>query len=200
MNDLLRTRLGYLYQRTPPAAGRPVIESTLKAVELGVTGEVIPLLETQLRVGYASVGAPRAAAGGASYKGPTAVGRLSKEFTRVTRVTLEGGRSVYVSGFEQNAFYLSDSVQLTLDLRLPMDVRGHVGVGYRVNSYRTEAVRLGVPRQDEIFGWAAGLARDLTRWSFLRLDYQNERRDSNLEALDNRNRTLMIQLGIDPWR
>jgi hypothetical protein len=58
------------------------------------------------------------------------------------------------------------------------------------------AAELGRPRRDRIFGWSAGLGRSITRWSFLRVDYRRDRRDSNLRSLESTADGFVAQLGL----
>jgi hypothetical protein len=199
VTDIMRFRIGYDHEKTPPADERPVIESTANTLGVRLAGELLPLLDVELGAGYMRKRAPRAASGGESFDGLTFGARISKGFARGARLSLDAGRSTYVSSFEDNAFYLSNAINTTFDMRLPLGFTGRAAGGFRRNDYRTLAESLGAPRRDDIFGWTFGLARQVTRWSYLRADFTRERRDSNLDGLDSTSRTLLLQLGISPF-
>jgi Putative beta-barrel porin 2 len=198
-NEQSRFDISYQTAHVPPPELRPVAESTTQSLTLGLSGELPALIQGKVAFGYEALDAPRAPAAGAQYRGLIASGNLTREFGRSIRLAVEGGRTTYVSGFEDNAFYLSTWATSTLEVQLPYAFFSRAGVGYRWNGYRVDAVGLGVPRHDGIFGWTVGLGKALTRWSFLRVDYGQESRDTNVDALNSHSRTLMVQLGITPF-
>jgi hypothetical protein len=65
-----------------------------------------------------------------------------------------------------------------------------------VNTYETNASALGAPRRDQIVSWLAGVGRTLTRWAFVRVDYRQDRRDSNLDFYDQHTHALYVELGL----
>jgi hypothetical protein len=195
------TRVGvvYGYEHLPAPASRPVAESTANTIGLTLVGNLPALIQGNVAVGFKEEHAPRAPGAGSLFRGMTASASLRREIGRGTRLTLEGGRETYVSGFEQNAFYVSSSTNAVLDVQLPLGFTGRGGAGYRWNEYRTEALDLGAPRRDRMFSWTVGAGRSVTRWSYLRLDYAHERRDSNIDRLDSHNHAFIIELGLTPF-
>ena len=51
-------------------------------------------------------------------------------------------------------------------------------------------------RKDKLRGIGIGLTRTLTDWAYLRVDYNAERRDSNLDRFDIKTRAFTFQLGL----
>jgi hypothetical protein len=194
-----RIEIEYNHEHVPPPPQRPVAELSSDTWLLGLEGELPALIHGRLAIGHESQEAPRAALAGSSYGGLAASATLNKEIGRTVRVMVDGGRQTYVSGFEQNAFYVSSWINGVAEYPIALGFFGRAGVGYRHNSYQLAATGLTVPRLDNIFDWTLGGGRALTRSTFLRVDYVHDRRDSNLDALDSRSRTFMIQLGISPF-
>lgn len=192
----LRAALGYGYTHIPFTAERPEVESDLHSVFGTLRGEILPLTTGSLSVGYTTHTSPNAGPGGNRFTGVTASGQLEKSFTPSTSLTLTGTRATRVSAFEQNAFFVTSSVDLLLRAGLPWSLALQSGVGYHRNDYRTVASAIGVPRRDEIRGWTVGLGRPVTRHAFLRADYRRERRDSNIDGFDSRSNALTVQLGV----
>jgi hypothetical protein len=197
VTDLVRFRLGYDREHTPPSDERPLIESTSNRIAMRLSGELGALLQSEIDVGYMTKRAPRDA--NERFDGLTFGLRLAKDFSRGARLALDAGRATHVSGFEQNAFYLSNSLSTTLDLRLPREFTARGGLGYRRNTYLDSSAFIGRPRRDNIFSWTIGLARPVTNWSYIRVDYTREERDSNIDGLDSWSRTLLLQLGLTPF-
>ncbi|PYQ44260.1 MAG: hypothetical protein DMF77_07580, partial [Acidobacteria bacterium] len=188
--------LRYAWDHIPPSAQRAIIESRASTVSLEVKGELIPLVRGDLMVGYRHLSAPRGGTGGTQFDGTVVAASLRKEFTPSASVSLIGFRDTYPSGFEENAFYVATSAGLEADLGLPLSLVFHGTVGWQRNGYRVPAAGLAVPRRDELIGWSAGVGRSLTRWSFLRGDYRQDRRDSNLPAFDTNGHVFIVQLGL----
>ena len=192
----LRAALGYGYTRIPFTVERPQVESHLHSAFGELRGEILPLTNGALSIGYSSQTSPNAGPGGTRFTGLTAAGRLEKSFTPSSSLTLAGTRATRVSGFEQNAFYVTSAVEVILRAALPWSLALEAGAGYHRNGYRTLASSIGAPRRDEIRGWMLGLGRPLTRHAFMRADYRRERRDSNIDAFDSRSNVLTAQLGV----
>jgi hypothetical protein len=192
----LRAFLRYAWDHVPPSAQRPIIESRASTVSLEVIGELLPLVRGNLMVGYRHLSAPRGGSGGTRFDGSVVTASLRKEFTPSASLALVGRRDTYPSGFEENAFYVATSAGLEADLGLPLSLVFHGTVGWQRNAYRVPAAGLSVPRRDDLIGWSAGVGRSLTRWSFLRGDYRQDRRDSNLAAFDTNGHVFIVQLGL----
>ncbi len=196
LGPTLRAYLRYAWDHVPPSAQRPIIESRASTVSLQVNGELIPLVRGDLMVGYRHLSAPRGGSGGTQFDGTVLAASLRKEFTPSASLGLVGSRDTYPSGFEENAFYVATSAGLEADLGLPLSLVFHGTVGWQRNAYGVPAAGLSVPRRDDLIGWSAGVGRSLTRWSFLRGDYRQDRRDSNLPAFDTNGHVFIVQLGL----
>lgn len=196
LTEAAKARLAYRYDEVRPPSERPVVERTGRSVVLSLSGELLPLVTAELSAGYSDEKAPRAAEGGRRYAGSTLAANVVKELSRGTRLTLSGHRGTQASSFENNAFYVSNAVRAALDMQLPAGLSGRAGGGYHWNAYRTISSALGAPRGDRLYGWTAGVSRPLNRWSYLRVDYGWDRRESNVPAFNNESTTLLIQLGI----
>ena len=192
----LRAGLGYSYTRIPFTVERPEAESHLHSTFGELRGEILPLTDGNVSVGYARQVSPNAGPGGTRFAGLTAAGRLEKSFTPSSSLTLTGTRAPNVSAFEQNAFYVTSAVAVLLRAGLPGSLALEAGAGYHRNDYRTVASSIGVPRRDAIRGWTVGLGRPFTRRAFIRADYRRDRRDSNIDAFDSRSNALTVQLGL----
>ena len=192
----LRAALGYAYTRIPFTVERPQAESHMHSTFGELRGEILPLTNGDVSVGYSSQTSPNAGPGGTRFTGLTAAGRLEKSFTPSSSVTLAGTRATRVSNFEQNAFYVTSAVEVILRAGLPWSLALEAGTGYHRNGYRTIAPSIDVPRRDDIRGWTLGLGRPLTRHAFVRADYRRERRDSNIDAFDTHSNVLTAQLGV----
>jgi len=191
-----RAFLRYEYDRVPPPDERPVVESRASTLSVGVIGELRPLLQADLAVGFTDLSAPQAGTGGTQFRGTTLSASLRKEFSPGTSISLLGRRDTYPSGFEDNAFYIATGAGVEADLGLPFSVVFHGAAGWQRNDYRVAAAGLSEPRKDRLFSWSLGAGRGLTRWSFVRVDYRYDRRESNLPAYETDGHLFMLQLGI----
>jgi hypothetical protein len=196
LSEGTRARLAYTYEKVPESEERPLVAHTADSVTLTLGGEPLPLVTGSFSIGYRRENAPGAAEGGRRFEGPVLETTLAREFSRGSRLTLDAVRQPYLSSFESNAFYVGTSVHVALESRLPLGLSGRAGGGYHWNAYRTVSATIGEPRRDRLYGWTAGLSRPLSRWSYVRVDYAWDRRDSNIEELDNDSSTLLVQLGI----
>ena len=191
-----RWGLRYVYERIPPPAERPLVEADTHQLGLTVSGEVTPLLTADVFVGYRQHRSPAAGPRGQRYQGLAGSLRLTKEFTRASRLQLLASRATPVSAFEDDPFYVSSSTAAELHLALPFELSGRAAYGLHRNRYRTAASGLGAPREDRMSGWSLGLGRPLGQWGFARVDYAEDRRDSNLDVLDVRTHAFSVQLGV----
>ena len=195
LSEGLTAILTYTHEHVPPPATRPIVESTARSGMFGLRAQ-LALIQLDVSAGYRRHEAPLAGEGGRSYEGLTASARLIKPFGRGTRLTLTGGRGLNLSGFAENAFYVTDNVQATVDAQLPLGLSVRFGGGYHWNAYPTVETAIGEKRRDRLYGWTAGVSRPLTRWSYLRVDYAWDRRESNIPGLDNESSLLLAQLGV----
>jgi putative beta-barrel porin BBP2 len=196
LTPLLNAALGYGYARIPFTAERPQAESSMHSVFGALRGEILPLTTGSVSVGYSTQTSLNAGPGGTRFTGLTASGSLEKSFTPSSNLTLAFSRGTNVSGFEENAFYVTNSIGVGLRAGLPWSLALQAGVGYHRNDYRTDASAIGAPRRDTIRGWTLGLARPISRYAFVRADYRRERRDSNIDDFDSPSNALTVQLGL----
>jgi len=192
----VRASLGYAYDEVLPTDERPVAESSAHSINLGVDGELAYLTRGRLGVGFRRQTNPNAAAGGDRFEGVTFQAGITRETPNGATISLDAGRDVFPSSFEENGFYTATRVMATLTFGLPLSIRANVGGGYQWNRYQLPATAVGAPREDDLVGWTVGLSRSLTRYAFLRVDYRRDRRDSNLPEIPNTTRSLLVQLGV----
>ena len=193
----VRAILGYVYDSVPRPDEHPQAEATAQSGRLSLSGEILPLLTGELSVGYRDEHAPNAAAGGTHYSGLTLRAALTRELGRDANFSVYANRSTPVSAFEENGFYVSTGVQGVLRAPLFAKVEGRGGLGYQWNDYRTIALEIGVPREDRIFSWFAGLRRPLSRKFALNAAYRSEHRRSNVDSFDTNANGFYVTLEWD---
>ncbi len=188
--------LRYQWERVPTPPERPEAESRSNTITAGVSGELLPLVTGEVSGGVRVLDAPNGGAGGQRYVGSVLALSLRKAFSPTSSLTLLARRDTFPSAFEENAFYVATGVGAEADFGLPLSVVFHGAVGFQRNSYRVASTEDGVPRRDDIVAWAVGIGRGLTRWSYLRADYRQDRRTSNLPAYDSHGHIFTVQLGL----
>ena len=193
----LKTTLDFVYDRVPPPDGRSVAESTAHSVQVGLSGEITPFLDGHLTLGYRDQNSPRAPASGRRFRGPTASGSLTRAFGATSSLTLTVSRATPVSNFENNAYYVSSYVDATLLVSLPLALSLESGAAHRWNDYRTDALELGRPRNDRVFGWRVGLRRAFGPGTSFAIGYRRDRRRSNLDPFDSDTNGLVLQLDVN---
>jgi hypothetical protein len=192
----LRAALTYAFDRVPTPPERVQAESQAHVAGASLTGEILPLLTGEVAVGFRTQDNPNAGEAGRRYADWVAGVKLKKEFARGAVLQAGGGRAPYPSSFEENGFYVSSYAVADLAFQLPLGLAANAGLSYRVNGYRLPAAGIAEPRRDTIRGWAVGLGRPITRWGFLRVDYRQDRRRSNLPGFETDTHSLLIQAGI----
>lgn len=215
----LHLRLGYANERVPRLAERPEAETRSHLYSVTLDGALAPLTDGQIMVGYRDHEAPTAGIGGRHFGGLVVAGRIEKEFTRSSRLSLWGSRDTRLdllrrsglhsttkglpeialptlSAFEQNAFYVAQAFAAEIELSLPLLCIARGGVAWQGNDYHTVASEIGANRMDALFGWSVGLGRPLARRAWIRADFRHDRRNSNLDRLDVESEALLFQLGI----
>jgi hypothetical protein len=193
----LKAVASYVYDAVPRPDEHPEAELTANSARLSLGGEILPLLTGDLSVGYRSQDSPSAGPGGTSYSGFVMSAALTRQLGRESALGIYASRTTPVSAYEQNAFYVSNSVQGTLQVPLPAELRLQGGVGYQWNDYRTVAVAIGSPREDRILGWYVGLRRPIRQNLFLSGSYRAEDRHSNVNAFDSNADGFYFQLEWD---
>lgn len=188
--------LGYAFEHTPAPATRPLAEMRAHTLAAGLDGELTPLWNAVLAVGYRRELHPQAPLAGRVFNGITYSGRLRREFASNGSLTLNASRSTYLSAFEQNAFYVANLFSGELTQPLPWAFQAILGGNLQRNSYRLDAATLREPRRDRLYGWTIGLGRSVTSWSYIRADYNAETRNSNVPGLSARTHSFVVQAGI----
>jgi len=191
----LEASLDWSRSETPTPEERPLAESSLDAFAFHLTGELSPLTRADISVGYERRRSPRAAADARSYDGVGVGLTLRRELAEGAVIELGGARATRLSGFEDNAFYVSSSLAAQATRSLPLALSVRAGAGYHWNDYRVASASVGEPRADRIFGWNVGLGRSLSRWAYVRADYGRQSRSSNLAAFENTTDSFVVQLG-----
>jgi hypothetical protein len=199
LGESTKALLSWGHEHTPPPAARPIDETSSDTFGLDLAGELPMLMQGKIGIAFKNESAPRLTGDAASFHGVVASASLAKEIGRSIRLSLGGGRNTYLSAFQDNAFYVSNSVSGAVDLRLPYAFFARAGASYRHNSYRIVVTGLDSARRDDVWGWTIGIGRTLTRWSYLRFDYGREERNSNLDSLDSHGRMLIVSLGLTPF-
>jgi hypothetical protein len=193
----LKAVVAYVYDEVPSAAGRPQAAERAHSGTLTLTGDLLPLLNGQLSVGYRRQDSPNAGLGGTSYSGFTMSGKLVRQLGREANLTLFANRSTPVSAFENNGFYVATALQGTLHVPLPLALQLDTGLGYQWSDYRTVAPEIGQARADRIFGWLVGLRRPIRPGLVLTGGYRHERRRSNMGGFNTAAGSYMVELQWD---
>jgi hypothetical protein len=190
----LKAVASYVYDAVPRPDERPEAESTAHSGQLSLSGDIMPLLTGELSVGYRSQDSPNAGLGGTGYSGLTMSAALTRQLGLESVLAVYASRTTPVSAYEQNAFYVSNALQGSLQLPLPARFQLRGGAGYQWNDYRTVAVEIGAPREDRILGWYVGLRRPVRTDLFLSAAYRSEDRRSNVDTFDTTSDGFYIQL------
>jgi hypothetical protein len=193
----LKAVASYVYDAVPTPEQRPEAEATAHSAKFTLTGEILPLLNGELSVGYRNQDSPNAGPGGSSYSGFVMAAALTRQVGREAQLAVYASRSTPVSAFEENAFYVSTALQGTLQAPLPARFQLRGGLGYQWNDYRTVASAIGVPREDRILGWYVGLRRPLRSNLYLSGAYRSEDRTSNVDAFTTDANGFYFQLEWD---
>ena len=197
LTPTLKAVASYVYDAVPRPDERPEAELTANSARLSLGGEILPLLTGDLSVGYRSQSTPNAGPGGTSYSGFVMSAALTRQLGRESSLGIYASRTTPVSAYEQNGFYVSNSVQGTLQVPVPGQFQLRGGVGYQWNDYRTVAVGIGLPREDRILGWYVGLRRPVRPNLFLIGAYRSEDRRSNVDSFDTNSDGFYFQLEWD---
>jgi len=193
----LKAVASYVYDAVPRPDEHPQAELTANSARLSLGGEILPLFTGDLSVGYRSQDTPNAGPGGTSYSGFVMSAALTRQLGRDSSLGINASRTTPVSAYEQNGFYVSNSVQGTLQVPLPAEFQLRGGAGYQWNDYRTVAIGIGRPREDRILGWYVVLRRPVRPNLFLSGAYRREDRRSNVDAFDTNADGLYFQLEWD---
>ncbi len=193
----LKAVAAYVFDSVPRPPERPEAGSQAHSARLALSGEVLPLVNGELSVGYRRQTNPDAAPDGRRYAGLTVAGTLTRQISHESSLALYLARMTPVSAFENNGFYVSTSLQSTLQLPLPFALQLRGGLGVQWNQYRTQAQGIAGPREDRILGWFAALRRPIRGRLFLSGSYHAERRHSNLERFVTDSSGFVLQIEWD---
>jgi hypothetical protein len=192
----LKATVSYAYERIPLSPDRGLVESTAHSVVTSLAGGIAPLTSGGVTVSYRRQTNPQATGESASYRGLTLGGSLRRELGRASFGELQLNRSTEPSGFETNAYYVTNSVAVSLTLPAPFELWGRGSVGFLRNDYPNDAQALDAPRRDDVLSWTVGLGRQIGWRMWVRADYRRERRESNLPGFDVTTSGLVVQLGL----
>ena len=205
VNPTMRARVGYRYDRVPPPATRPIAESSAHTAFVAVDGELSPATRATVSLGYRDQTNPNIAGPGSSFGGVTYEGRIRRDISWSSSLTLAVFRAPLPSAFQDNGFYTTTGLGLSARFQLPLEVSAIGSIEYRRNGYERDTlipdddgniVDVGDPRRDDLFGWSVGLGRALTRWGFIRADYRETKRDSNVPNFRNDTGAFVLQVGF----
>jgi hypothetical protein len=192
----LRADVTYSYDQMPPPPEREFAETSGHSVIATLHGTIGPLTTGTLHAGVRSQTSPEAPDASRSWGGFVLGGSLHRELGRSTALELSVNRGTQLSGFETNAYYVTNSATLALTAPLPLRVSARGSLSLLRNDYPAPAQELGAPRQDRLLGWTAGLGRDIGSRAWLRFDYRREQRDSNVSGLDVTTCGFTVQAGL----
>ena len=186
---------------TPAQVERRQVEGRGYSYGVSLDGAIAALTSGRLQVGYRTQESPNAGEGGRDYKSVTYSAQIARELSNDTSIGIGADRRLYLSAYEDNAFYVADSLRGDLTTRLPFAMYLRGGVSLQTNGYKASpqfepATGRFELRRDKLRSWSMGLTRNLFEWAFLRFDYTAERRNSNLDRFDIKTRSLTFQLGL----
>jgi hypothetical protein len=192
----LRATVSYAFERIPPSPDRAVVESSAHSLVGALSGSVAPLTTASVNAGLRTQSNPLATGASDSFTGVTFGGSVRRELGHSSSVELLLTRAVEPSSYDTNAFYVNNSVVLSLSVPAPFETWARASVGYLRNGYPNDAPDLAEPRRDEIFGWTVGIGRQIGWRAWARADYRRERRNSNVPGLDVTTDGFVVQLGL----
>lgn len=183
--------------RVPPPPTRAVSEWSARTLTVALEGDLGTFANSAVAVTHRVQDNPNAPEQGRRFSGMTVTGRLAKEWSPNSRTSLNGYRTVHLSAFEDNPYYVATGLTAEQNLGGPWGTVLNGALAWQWNRYAVDSAQLGRPREDRLSAWSVGLGRSLGRRAFVRLDYRRERRDSNLDFLDNRTGGVLFQLAVD---
>ena len=131
-----------------------------------------------------------------SFTGITLGGSLRRQLGPSSSLGLLFTRATTPSGFDENAYYVNNSIAGTLTFGVPLELWAQGSLGYLRNSYPTASEEIGAPRRDEIWAWSVGLGRRIGAKVWVRADYRREERSSNIPDFDLTTDGFLIQVGV----
>jgi hypothetical protein len=194
-----RVSLTWVRDRVPRTDERPEAESTAHGVQAAIHSQPEPRLLLQAMLGLREQSHPSASEEGQRYRGLVLGGSLVRMLGLSSSVAFSGNRSVLLSAFEGNGFYVTTQLQGDVSFRVPYGFTLDAGAGHRWNEYPVAAAEIGVPRDDAVFDWGGGV-RKLIRWGTVGIHYRRQRRSSNIDRFDTSTDRLVLQLDFDLLR
>jgi len=192
----LRAVVGYSHERIPPAPDREIVETSSQSLLGTLAGTIAPLTSGSVTVGLVRQRNPAATGKSRAFDGITLAGTLRRELGHASSVAIQLTRASNPSGFETNAYYVNNSVMASLAVPVPFEIWAQGSVGWLRNGYPNDASAVGAPRRDTIVAWTVGLGRQLGWRAWVRADYRQERRNSNLPGYDVTTDGVIVQLGV----
>ncbi len=192
----LRATVSYAYDRIPPPADRPIAESTGHNLLGTLGGQITSLTSGSVTVGVRRQTNPLAVEGSEDFTGITFGGTLRRALGHSSSLGLRFTRTPFPSAFEENAYYVNNSIAALLEVPLPFELWAQGSASFLRNSYPTVSASIGAPRRDDIWAWTVGVGRQLGWRTWLRADYRREERHSNIPGYDVTNDGFVIQFGI----
>jgi hypothetical protein len=192
----LRARVTYAYDRIPTPSERPVAGSSAHNVLATLDGDITPLTSGSLTAGLRHQTNPLATPGGDSFTGFIVIGNLHRELGYRSALGLQLLRSTEPSNFEDNAYYVTNQVTVSLDVPVPFGLWARGSGLFLRNSYPTVSTTEGVKRRDDLWAWTLGVGRELGWRTWVRADYRCESRHSNLPGFDVTTDGFVVQVGF----
>ena len=192
----LRATVSYSFERMPPSPDRAIVESSAHSLVGSLAGEIAALTSATLALGLRSQRNPLASGASASWDGITLGGSLRRELGHSAVAEIQVARTPEPSGYDTNAYYVNNSLIASLTAPAPFETWARGALGWLRNDYPNDTAAIGMPRQDDIFGWSLGIGRNLGWRAWARADYRRERRDSNLPGYDVTTDGFVIQVGL----
>lgn len=192
----LKAQVSYSYDDVPRSPQRPIVQTSGQSLTGTLTGPIGPVMTGTLSGGYSHRRSPLASGPSRSYDGLVLGASLHRDLGHSSSLELGLNRAALLSSFEQNAYYVTNSGALALNVPTPLQTTLRASLNLWQNDYPNEAAALGLPRRDRILSWSVGVGRRLAARSWLRVDYRRERRDSNLPGFDVTTDGFSVQLGV----
>ena len=141
--------MSYSYDRLPPSPDRAIVESGAHSVIGALAGTLGPQTQATVQAGFRHQTNPLATGESRSYDGLILGGSLRRELGSATSVELGFNRSTDPSGYDTNAYYVNNSVVLSLNAPLPFEAWLRGAVGWLRNDYPNVArrARRAAPRR-----------------------------------------------------
>ncbi len=118
----LRAIVSYTYDYIPQPSDRPIAESAAHGILGTLAGQITPYTSGSASVGVRRQDYPLATESSSSFTGITLGGTLRRQLGHTSSVGLQFTRTPSPSGFEENAYYVNNSITANLDLGVPLEL------------------------------------------------------------------------------